>query len=526
MAMERYRLNPHFFLLTACCLLFSACGSLDTVLEHSVPEHNPSAGAAEHLRPSQSTTRSSSAPLPCRACALEQVAPAVYSQPRYTVVVDDVPVRELLYALTRDAGLNIDIAPDISGVVSMNAVDQGLPEILDRLAASVRLRYEFGHDTLLVRADTPYFKHYPVGYLNLDRETQDTVTVATQMSSTGAGDGAANNTSSTAIQSRSRHDFWQQLHVSVAALIGMDADAATATGKLVVNRAAGVLSVMADSVQHAQIGKLIDELLENLKRQVLIQVTVIEVELNDNYQTGIDWSRVDLGKAGFSIAANLNGGPPIRAEASTREGLQLQYLDTDVDGNRVQAAISLLSGFGEARVLSSPQIMVLNNHTAVLKVVENFVYFEISQNINPGSTLSGSGPLLATTTTPQTIPVGLVMKVTPQVGEDLNVVLSVRPTISSVVRTELDPNPSLTGAQNRVPVVRVREMESVLRLQSREVGVLGGLMQDDYRDTRRAVPFLFGLPLIGELFKSVKRESRKTELVILMRPIVMGGRQV
>lgn len=273
-----------------------------------------------------------------------------------------------------------------------------------------------------------------------------------------------------------------------------------------------------------------------MRRQVLIQATVVEVNLSDQFQAGIDWSVLDLSDSGFSIGASLLGGagfvldsannisitspgldgPPVTSSANV-----VQYSNPNSGGVRIDAAISLLSEFGDTKVLSSPQTMVLNNHTAVLKVVENFVYFEVEQEIESGNALTGTGPLLATTTTARTIPVGLVMTVTPQISKDDSVTLNVRPTISSVIRTELDPNPGLVLVQNRIPVVRVREIESILRVNSRQIAVLGGLMQDTIKSRDKKTPFLADIPVLGNLFKSTDQESLKTELVIFLRPVVI-----
>jgi len=165
----------------------------------------------------------------------------------------------------------------------------------------------------------------------------------------------------------------------------------------------------------------------------------------------------------------------------------------------------------------------LNNHTAVLKVVENFVYFEVEQELTPAT--DNSAATVATTTTARTVPVGLVLTVTPQISKDDSVTFNVRPTISSVIRTELDPNPALL-IENRIPVIRVREMESILKVNSNQVAVLGGLMQDTLRNQDKETPFAAQIPLLGNLFKSRSQESLKTELVIFLRPVVIQNASI
>lgn len=460
-----------------------------------------------------------------QATVLPEPEPAV-EQAKYTVVVNEVPVKEILFALARDAKINVDIHPDIDGMVTINAVDQSLPQILDRIARQVKLRYEFKDNNLIISPDLPFVRSYNIGYLNLTRTTTGTVTVSTQIASasSGASGGAAgSNTSTTTIDSESNSNFWENLKLSITSIIAGSASATT--DAVTINAESGVVSVSATASQHEQIQALIDQILESATRQVLVQATVVEVDLSDQFQAGIDWSAIDLSGTGFSVTSSLLGGSPgLNGPPITSSSFVLDYANPDSSGQKLSAAVSLLSEFGNTRVLSSPQIMVLNNHTAVLKVVENFVYFEVAQELTP-STTPGGQPTVATTTTARTVPVGLVLTVTPQISKDSSVTFNVRPTISSVIRTENDPNPNLT-TPNRIPVIRVREMESILKVNSNQVAVLGGLMQDTLRNKDKETPFAAKIPLLGNLFKTRSQESLKTELVIFLRPVVIQNASI
>ena len=491
----------------------------------------PSTG---HITAAESVPQENIPELVRQAPVLPEPEPPV-EQEKYTVVVNEVPVKELLFALARDAKINVDIHPRIAGLVTINAVDQTLTQLLQRISRQVDLRYEFDQDNLIISPDEPFIRTYKVGYLNLSRETSGSVTVSTQIASAsscggeGGGGGGGGNTSTTQIDSESNHQFWQNLSAGIASILSEPgATADTASNAVVINPESGIVSVRATASQHENVQRFIDLVLESVQRQVLIQATVVEVDLSYQYQAGIDWSLLDLSGTGFSISSTLLGGaagltgPPITSSA-----LVLDYFNAGSrPGQEISAAITLLAEFGNTRVLSSPQIMVLNNHTAVLKVVENFVYFEIEQEIEPGNAQTGTGPLLATTTTARTIPVGLVMTVTPQISGDDSVTFNIRPTISSVTRTELDPNPILTLTPNRIPVVRVREMESILKVNSRQIAILGGLMQDTSRNADRQTPGAADIPFLGELFKTKNRESLKTELVIFLRPIVVKNASI
>lgn len=510
----------HKLIVSTLILSLSACAQM-------VPE--PFEPSTAHINIEQATSQVDIPDLVKLAPVLPEPEPPAELE-KYTVVVNEVPVKELLFALARDAQINVDIDPRIEGVVTINAVEQSLPQLLERIARQVELRYEFMQENLIIMPDEPFFRIYNVDYLNLSRQTSGSVTLSTQIASTssGAGDGAGGtgNTSTTIITSESNHQFWENIKLSITSILTVSEQAAgAAANSIVVSPETGIVTVRATARQHEQIQQFIDRTLESANRQVLIQATVVEVELSDQYQAGINWSSINLGGAGFSFASSLLGTtsallgtPGLIGPPGTSSSFVLDFSNPDSGGQRLNAAISLLSEFGETRVLSSPQIMVLNNHTAVLKVVENFVYFEVEQKIAPG--VQGSESITATTTTAKTIPVGLVMTVTPQISKDDSVTFMVRPTLSSIIRTELDPNPALT-LPNRIPVIRVREMESVLKVNTQQIAVLGGLMQDSIRNKDRETPFLASLPLIGNLFKARDRESFKTELVIFIRPVVI-----
>jgi len=227
-------------------------------------------------------------------------APAVELE-KYTVVVNEVPVKELLFALARDAQVNVDIAPSIEGVVTINAIDQTFPQILDRIARQVDLRYEFNGDNLFIQPDMPFLRTYTIDYVNMSRDMSSTNTVATQIVSTsgggdsGGGGGGGGNNSTTDVTSISNHHFWETLVLNISAILGEEGGSGGGAGQLPItntvipNPEAGVIAVRATAAQHQQIQEFIDLTQESVQRQVLIRVTIAEVQLNDTYQAGINW---------------------------------------------------------------------------------------------------------------------------------------------------------------------------------------------------------------------------------------------
>lgn len=510
---------------------------------------------------------------------------AAIKRPTYSVVVSDVPVREILFALARESKMNVDIHPAIHGNATLNAVDQTLPVILDRLAKQVDLQYRIENNVLVIMPDLPILRTYKVDYVNMERDTAGTLGVGSEISAgTPVSSSGSNSQSVTTISSKSRVNFWEVLSENLRLILKStrsqaaeseeralrveanrsameerirQVEAASRAGAgaeklfqeafrnqaglqpdhkedVIVNSIAGTVAVMGTERQQAYVKQYLDHVMTAAQRQVLIEATIVEVALSDTYKTGVDWSRLgsDGTLKGFTFRQNLTGTAnllqPINvvgagATTLSTPGFILGYNNNNSPLGNIAATISWLQTFGDTRVLSSPKIMAINNQSALLKVVDNAVYFKVE--VTP-ATLSATGAVLSPatyTTTPQHVSVGMVMSVTPQIDEAGKVSLNVRPTISRIIDYVNDPNPQLAaaGVSNLVPQIQVREMESVLQVPSGQTIVLGGLMQDEVKNLDKNLPGLAKLPLVGKLFQAKDDTRRKTELVIFLRPTVI-----
>lgn len=521
-----------------------------------------------------------SIPPPARVSSLvpppvPQVKPQTYS-----VVVNEVPVKELLLALARDTKQNIDIHPGLSGLVSLNAINETLEAILERVSTQVDLRYRKNGNIIVVSPDTPYIKTYVINYVNIQRNTTSTTGASGQLASTGqSGQSAAasGNTSSTIVTTTSVSDFWKLLEQSVRSILNsslkqnqsaqarqdrlelikqeqelrtkqmeaaskagqsapalatsmagasqqQSANASLLPDDVIVNPVAGTITVNGNEKQHQLVQDYLTKVENGAQRQVLIEATIVEVNLSDNYQGGIDWSRLatSVGR-GLSFSQQLLRGFGTGLAQTGNSFFQVGYTNPNSDIGNITATVRLLQEFGNTRVLSSPKLMVLNNQTALLKAVDNLVYFEIQAQSN---TTQG----VASTTfnsTAKTVALGVVMGVTPQVNDDGRVLLTVRPTISRLLRFRNDPNPSLCDAArincvaNPVPEIQVREMESVLQIGNGQTIILGGLMQDNVLRNREQLPGADQASSVGELFRFRDERVSKSELVIFLRPTVI-----
>jgi general secretion pathway protein D len=577
-------LIPQFPFALAASLMLSACSSIQ-----------PQAPSAGHIRAEAQVAPNADIPSPVAATVmLPRPKPAAKTE-AYSVSVRNIPVQDLLFALARDAKINVDVHPGINGIVTINAIDQTLQQILTRISKQIDMRWELEGPNLVVMPDSPFLRNYTVDYVNMARDVSGTVSINTQIASTstsatgGGSAGGGGNNSNTSVKSSAKNDFWQSLERNLKDILResdkilpegssetvierSDQQATTGTGaqsgasasrsstqstslagspnaaslqqqgttvvkrttfreaaSIIVNPEAGVIVVRATSRQHEKVQGYLDLVLMNARRQVIIEATIAEVSLSDAYQQGINWQSLrtlrteNNPRGGFSVAQNQTGVPvpnPFATAAgsfTTPPGTFAFLLNYVAPGLGLSSTLSLLETFGKVKVLSSPKISVLNNQTAMLKVVDNVVYFLIKND----STTTTTGTTNNFTSTPQSVSVGLVMSVTPQISENGSILLNVRPTISSLKGAgKTDPTPGLAVA-NIVPEIQTREMESMLRLSDGEVAVMGGLMEDRINYTTNEVPGLGGLPGIGNFFRNRSDTSTKTELVIFLKPTII-----
>jgi general secretion pathway protein D len=255
---------------------------------------------------------------------------------------------------------------------------------------------------------------------------------------------------------------------------------------------------------------------------------VAEVQLRNEYQRGITWERVRApGTPGISA-----GQPAIQPATSATPGFNSSpfFIGFISSGGSFNVTLKLLEQFGDVRVLSSPKLSVLNNQTAILRVTRDIIYFNITPSGTPVA-VTGGGTAVVTpsfTTTPNIAAEGFMMAVLPQVSAADAIVLNVRPTIRRRVDSVTDPNPALqvtssnpNAVPNIIPVFETREFDSMLRLQSGQIGVLAGLMQDIVENTDTGIPGIRSIPFIGEILSNRSDLSRKSELVIFLRATVI-----
>jgi MSHA biogenesis protein MshL len=505
-----------------------------------------------------------------------QAAPRVETM---SVVVNNQPVQSLLFELARDAKINLDVHPGIEGNVTLNAINQTLPQILNRIAKQVEMRYELEHGNLIVMPDSPFLKHYKIDYLNMSRDADSTVSNSGGVGSGGTTGGSGNN-SSLIIKNASKNHFWDTLTKNISDLLHetdrllpagssettteqKNSNSTTGTGvqpvaskkstapksglenspnpttiegegvtvtrtntfreaaAVIANPESGIITVRATGKQHEKIQEFVDQVMGSARRQVLIEATVVEVRLSDAYKQGINWSQLRLGTRGLALA---QAGTPLTALTAPAGTLIMDYANPTSKLGNLSAQVSLLESFGTVKVVSSPKLSVMNNQTAMLRVVDNLVYFSIKAD----TTANQNTTTTTFTTTANTVPIGFTMSITPQINDSDAVQLSLRPSITRLLGYVSDPSPTLAaaGVISRIPQTQTREMESLITINNNQIAVMGGLMQDESNQATTGIPGLDRLPGIGGLFQGRDDSTQKTELVIFLRPVVIKNASI
>lgn len=554
-------------LLCSVCISLVACGT------KSPASQGPFNQSDKHIQQNGANTiPAGSIPQASkRSVVLPEPKPVAKTE-TYSVVVTNLPARDILFALARDAKVNIDIHSGVQGEVTLNAINQTLPQILDRISKQVDMRYELENGNLLVMPDSPFLKSYKIDYVNMSRDAVGGSSSSNQVASDTSG---GPNNSKLTITNTSKNHFWETLEKNIKDILretdkilpegsseivvaqntttstaGTGAQAASKksakdggtenspnaavvegegttvtrrstfreAASVISNPEAGIITVRATGKQHAKIQDFLTQIMRNARRQVLIEATIAEVQLTDDYQQGINWSKlIPAGTKGVSIGQAGTALLPNSATATPGTFI-LNYTNPNSKFGSLSSSVSLLKSFGDVKVLSSPKLSVLNNQTALLRVVDNNVYFLVNSTTTPCSPTPCT-PVVTYTTTMNSVQVGFTMSITPQINDNDSILLNVRPTITRRLQDAIDPTPGIVA--NSIPQVSTREMESILKIENNQIAILGGLMEDKVNNQSDGIPLLSDIPFFGNLFKYRNDSKSKTELVIFLRPRVI-----
>jgi len=460
---------------------------------------------------------------------IEQLLPAEpelrREEVRFDVFAKNTPVKVFLMSLVQDTNYNLIADDSLEGNVSLKLKNVTVLETLEAVRDVYGYDYilnSYGIQVLPLSVQTRIF---PINYLNVSRTGASGMWVSSgQITSTdnsnNSDDSSSTSSSTSAINSTeintsSTSDFWGQLKITLELMI-----AGREKASIVVDPQSGMVVVRGMPKALQTIEKYLERAELSVGKQVLIEAKILEVSLNEGFQSGIQWNTFGAGRAGTVSNTGRDLVGSMASEVLSNSDEIGGVFNMNFDYENFTGVIELLETQGEVKVLSSPRISTVNNQKAVIKV-GNDEYFVTE--LKSSTTTSGG----SSTSFPEVIFTpffsGIALDVTPQIGENNEVILHVHPTITEVSERQKDV--VLSSGTLTVPLAfsTVRETDSIIRAKSGQVVVIGGLMQNQKRTLESGIPYLRDIPIIGALFGQNRESTVQSELVILIQPRVVDS---
>ncbi|MBU2675793.1 MAG: pilus (MSHA type) biogenesis protein MshL [Gammaproteobacteria bacterium] len=537
--------------VSAALLVLSGCDAM-------MPTRDSAPARGEHTRDRIEATLEEAAasppPAPTAVVPPADTSPVMPTEPaaeRFNLNSEDTPAQAFFMALVDQTQHNIVVHPQVSGSISLMLQNVTVQEVLEVVSEVYGFNYRRTAAGYIVYPATLQSRIFQINYLNLQRSGVSRTRVSSGQVSESRRSGRNNSDvggladmqsgrssddsqeiSGSGIETNYAADFWNELQDTLEQIIG-DADG----HQVVVNSQTGVIVVRAMPDKLRSIGDYLDAIQDIAQRQVVLEAKIVEVQLSDGFRSGINWVSVSQNSSGDTFTLGQLAPPPGftgdpsdlgGAPVTVQPGNPITGFTTATLGGAFTMAfdigdfnafLELLEQQGETRVLSSPRVSTLNNQKAVIKAgTDEFFVTDVSSNTVTGTSSTTSRNVELTPFFS-----GIALDVTPQISADGEVTLHIHPTVSEV--RDQQKNLTVSGETDTLPLAfsEIRESDSIVKARSGQIIVIGGLMRNSMIDENFSTPMLSKLPGIGGLFKSKRSVERKTELVILLKPIVING---
>jgi len=472
---------------------------------------------------------------------LSGLSPVVRTERRFDVSANDVDAKVFFPSLVQGSPLSVAVHPGVTGTISLSLKGVTLSEALQ--VVEDIYGYEVSREGRILRIFPSGMRTetFPLNYLYMERQGLSLTSVnsgrisdnnnsnssgsnnnnnnssnnnSSNNSSDQSGNSNSNDTTNgTFIRSTTKTDFWGELEKTLVSIVG-----STGGGRqVVVTPQAGLVTVRGYPNELRQVRTFLQTAETHLQRQVILEAKILEVTLSDGYQQGIQWDNV-LGHVGntdisFGTSKNSEGMGDLISNAIGG------VTSLNIKGSNFTTMINLLDTQGDVDVLSSPRVTASNNQKAVIKVgTDEYFVTDVSS-----TTVAGTTPV--TTPEVELTPFfsGIALDVTPQIDGEGNILLHIHPSVIDIKEQTKVVKISENSLELPLAQSDIRESDTVIKAKTGDVVVIGGLMKSENIEVESKVPLLGDIPLLGELFTNRSKSLKKTELVILLKPTVVGA---
>ncbi len=457
------------------------------------------------------------------------------TEPRFNLTVNNARASEVFMGMVTGTPYSMMVHPDVTGTLTLNLKNVTVPEAMEAVRALYGYEYEVQGKRIIVPSPAMQTRIYQINALAMQRKgasdmrvVSGSVSASGGSSSGGSSGGSSKSLETSSIQTSTDSRFWEEVSSSLKALVGD-------SGNVVVSPQSGIVIVKAAPASLYMVEKYLraSELVN--ARQVMLEAKILEVQLNDGFQSGINWAtlqkggKLAIGTNGLNpdgnSAVNLGvGGTVAQMLGGAIPGPAGSVFGVAFNDGNFGAVINLLKSQGAVHVLSSPRIATLNNQKAVLKVgTDDFFVTEIT---------GGTVGTISTPATPPNVVVqpffsGIALDVTPQIDDKDNITLHVRPSVSNVTENRKVINLGKDFGDLVLPLASssISETDSVVRLKDGHIVAIGGLMSQTFDDSKNRIPILGDIPVLGQLFGNTSQGSKKRELVVLIKTTLIRDSQ-